>query len=163
MRYEASKGTGMTLIYPEAGRAWNRKLFVTVHGSGGSFREGTLRPWNELLDSSHPLGDISKNERLVLDKGYAIAKTRRNASTTGDYPVILDDGDILEGWNLNTHTGFILDMVLLAEHLLREGLGERPSRTYWFGHSAGGMMGRLIKRLAWSKMNRFSESPAILG
>lgn len=153
MRYEASKGTAMTLIYPEAGRAWNRNLFVTVHGSGGSFREGTLRPWNELLDPSQPLGDISKIEHLMLDKGYAIAKTRRNASRMGDYPVILDDGDILEGWNLNTHTGFILDLVLLAENLLRERLGERPSRTYWFGHSAGGMTGRLINYKAGENLD----------
>jgi hypothetical protein len=144
LRYEASKGTGMTLIYPEAGTAWNRKLFVTVHGSGGSFRQGTLQPWNKLLDPSQPLGDISKYEKLMLDKGYAIAKTRRNASTQGDYPVLLDDGDILEGWNLNTHTGFILDLVQLAENLLKDRLGEKPLRTYWYGHSAGGMIGRLI-------------------
>ena len=144
LRYEASKGTGMTLIYPEIGTAWNRKLFVTVHGSSGSFRQGTLKPWNKLLDPSQPLGDISKYERLMLDKGYAIAKTRRNASTTGDYPVLLDDGDILEGWNLNTHTGFILDLVQLAENLLKDRLGEKPLRTYWYGHSAGGMIGRLI-------------------
>ncbi len=144
LRYEASKGTGMTLIYPETGTAWNRKLFVTVHGSGGSFRQGTLKPWNKLLDPSQPLGDISKYERLMLDKGYAIAKTRRNASTQGDYPVLLDDGDVLEGWNLNTHTGFILDLVQLAENLLKDRLGEKPLRTYWYGHSAGGMLGRLI-------------------
>ena len=144
LRYEASKGTGMTLIYPEIGTAWNRKLFVTVHGSSGSFRQGTLKSWNKLLDPSQPLGDISKYERLMLDKGYAIAKTRRNASTTGDYPVLLDDGDILEGWNLNTHTGFILDLVQLAENLLKDRLGEKPLRTYWYGHSAGGMIGRLI-------------------
>ena len=134
----------MTLIYPETGTAWNRKLFVTVHGSSGSFRQGTLKPWKLLLDPSQPLKDISKYERLMPDKGYAIAKTRRNASTTGDYPVLLDDGDILEGWNLNTHTGIILDLVQLAENLLRERLGVKPLRTYWYGHSAGGMIGWLI-------------------
>jgi len=144
LRYEASKGTGMTLIYPETGTAWNRKLFVTVHGSSGSFRQGTLKSWNKLLDPSQPLEDISKYERLMLDKGYAIGKTRRNASRTGDYPVLLDDGDILDRWNLNTHTGFILDLVQLAENLLKDRLGERPLRTYWYGHSAGGMIGRLI-------------------
>ena len=144
LRYEASKGTGMTLIYPETGTAWNRKLFVTVHGSSGSFRQGTLKPWKLLLDPSQPLKDISKYERLMLDKGYAIAKTRRNASTTGDYPVLQDDGDILEGWNLNTHTGSILDLVQLAENLLKDRLGVKPLRTYWYGHSAGGMIGRLI-------------------
>ena len=144
LRYEASKGTGMTLVYPQGEAAWNGKLFVTVHGSGGSFEQGTLKPWNQLLNPARPLGDLSKYERLMLDKGYAVAKTRRNASTTGDYPVRLDDGDLLEGWNLNTHTDLLLGFTRLAENILEARLGEKPSRTYWYGHSAGGMTARLI-------------------
>jgi hypothetical protein len=144
LRYEASKGTGMTIIYPESGTVWNKKLFITVHGSSGSFSEGTLKPWNQNFDPSQPLGDISKYERLMLDKGYAIAKTRRNASSKGDYSVTLDDGEILEGWNLNTHTDLILGFTRLAENLLKNRLGETPLRTYLYGHSAGAMIGRLI-------------------
>ncbi len=144
LRYQASKGTGLTLVYPEGESAWNGKLFVTVHGSSGSFKEGTLKPWNQLLDPAHPLGDLSLYERLMLGKGYAVAKTRRNASTTGDYPVHLDDDDVLEGWNLNTHTGLLLGFARLAENILEARLGERPSNTYWYGHSAGGMTARLI-------------------
>ena len=144
LRYEASKGTGMTIIYPESGTVWNKKLFITVHGSSGSFFEGTMKPWNKLFDPSQPLGDISKYERLMLDKGYAIAKTRRNASSKGDYSVTLDDGEILEGWNLNTHTGLILGFTGLAENLLKNRLGESPLRTYLYGHSAGAMIGRLV-------------------
>jgi len=144
LRYEASKGTGMTIIYPESGTVWNKKLFITVHGSSGSFFEGTMKSWNKLFDPSQPLGDISKYERLMLDKGYAIAKTRRNASSKGDYSVTLDDGEILEGWNLNTHTGLILGFTGLAENLLKNRLGESPLRTYLYGHSAGAMIGRLV-------------------
>ncbi len=97
VRYEASKGMGMTLIYPEGETGWNKKLFITVHGGSGSFLEGTMKPWDKIFDPSQPLGDISKYERLMLDKGYAIAKTKRNASSrTGDYSVTLDDGEILE-------------------------------------------------------------------
>jgi hypothetical protein len=144
LRYEAAKGTGLTLVYPEDQPAWNGKLFVTVHGSSGSFKEGTLKPWNQLLDPAQPLGDLSLYERLMLDKGYAVAKTRRNASTTGDYSVKLDDGDVLEGWNLNTHTGLLLGFAQLAENILEARLGKRPSHTYWYGHSAGGMTARLI-------------------
>ena len=145
VRYEASKGMGMTLIYPEAGTGWNKKLFVTVHGGFGSFLEGTMKPWNRLFDPSQPLGDISKYERLMLDKGYAIAKTRRNASVrTGDYSVTLDDGEILEGKNINQHTGLILGFAQLAENLLKARLGQKPLHTYWYGHSGGGMNGRLV-------------------
>ena len=50
LRYEASKGTALTLVYPEAGTLWNQKLFVTVHGLSGSFFGGTLKAWNKNLE-----------------------------------------------------------------------------------------------------------------
>ncbi len=146
LRYEASKGTAVTLIYPDAGSEWNRKLFVTVHGSGGSFFEGTLEPWNENYDPAWPLADISPYERLMLNKGYAMAKTRRNAAlgSPGDYSVTLDDGEILPGRNLNIHAGLLLGMIQLTENILKDRLGEKPLRTYWYGHSGGGINGRLV-------------------
>ncbi len=161
LRYEASKGTAVTIIYPEDGAVWNRKLFVTVHGSGGSFLAGTLKPWNKNFDPSDPLGDIGGYEKVMLDKGYAIAKTRRNAGSTtgttfsglGDYPVTLDDGEVVEGRNLNIHTSLMLDFIRLAENLVKARLGEEPVRTYWFGHSAGGMNGRLMNYVPGLNIN----------
>ena len=144
LRHEASKGSGLTILYPEDPAAWNQKLFVTVHGSGGSFEGGSLRPWNELYDSSQPLVDISKYEKLMLDRGYAVAKTRRNGGSPGDYPVTLDSGEIVQGRNLNVHTGLLLGFARLAENLLEARLGETPRRTYWYGHSGGAMNGRLV-------------------
>ena len=165
LRYEASKGTAVTIIYPEDGTVWNRKLFVTVHGSGGSFLAGTLKPWNKNFDPSDPLGDISGFERVMLDKGYAIAKTRRNAGSTtgtttsglGDYPVTLDDGEVVEGRNLNIHTSLMLDFIRLAENLVKARLGEKPVRTYWYGHSAGGMNGRLMNYVPGLNINENGE------
>ncbi len=123
VRYEASMGMGMTLIYPEAGTGWNKKLFITNHGGSGSFLEGTMKPWNKLFDPSQPLGDISKYERLMLDKGYAIAKTKRNASgQTGDYSVTLDNGEILEGREIGKQPGLLLGFAQLAENLLKARL-----------------------------------------
>jgi len=146
LRYEASKGTAVTLIYPEAGTEWNRKLFVTIHGSGGSFFDGTLKPWNENYDPAQPWSDISPYERLMLEKGYAMAKTRRNAAlgSPGDYPVVLDDGEILQRRNLNIHAGLLLGLIRLTENLVEARLGEKPVRTYWYGHSGGGINGRLV-------------------
>ncbi len=146
LRYEASKGTAVTLIYPEAETEWNRKLFVTVHGSGGAFSDGSLKPGNENYDPAQPLADISPYERLMLNKGYALAKTRRNAAlgAPGDYSVTLDDGEILEGRNLNIHAGLLLGLIRLTENIMKARLGEKPVRTYWYGHSAGGMNGRLV-------------------
>jgi hypothetical protein len=82
----------------------------------------------------------------MLGRSYAVTKTRRNSflSTPGDYSVTLDNGEVLEGKHLNIHTGLILGLVRLAENLLKAHLGERPVRTYWCGHSSGGMNGRLV-------------------
>jgi len=144
LRYEASRGSALTIIYPEDRTAWNGKLFVTVHGSSGSFEGGSLRPWNQLYDPSQPLADISKYEKLMLDRGYAVAKTRRNGGSPGDYPVTLDSGEVVQGKNLNVHTGLLLGFAQLAENLLKARLGETPRRTYWYGHSGGAMNGRLV-------------------
>ncbi len=144
LRYEASKGMGMTIIYPEIEATWNKKLFVTVHGSGGSFKRGTMKPWNEVLDPSAPLGDISHFERVMLAKGYAIAKTYRNADINGgDYTVTLDNGEILEGRNTGKQGGMLIGFAQIAENLLEARLGQKPVRTYWYGKSGGGMNGRL--------------------
>ena len=144
LRYEASKGMGMTIIYPKIEATWNRKLIVTVHGSGGSFTQGTMSPWNEILDSSAPLGDISNFERVMLDKGYAIAKTYRNASISGgDYTVTLDNGEVLEGRNVGKMGEMLISFAQMAQNLIEARMGEEILRTYWYGKSGGGMNGRL--------------------
>jgi hypothetical protein len=148
LRYEASMGTAVTIIYPEAGTGWNKKLFVTVHGSSGSFLRGTLKSWDKNFDPSQPLGDITPFERVMLGKGYAIAKTRRNGDRwgagAGDYSATLDSGEVVGGRNLDSHTGLLLGFVRLAENLLKARLGQKPLHTYWYGHSGGGMNGRLV-------------------
>jgi hypothetical protein len=37
-RYEAATGHGMTILYPEDGKNWNGKLFITAHGAGPTAR-----------------------------------------------------------------------------------------------------------------------------
>ena len=147
LRYEASKGTSMTVLYPEAGTAWNGRLYVTVHGASGSFLQGTLKRWDQIFDPSDPLGDFSDYEKLMLEKGYAVAKTRRNSDmrNAGDYSVTLDDGEIVEGKNISDHPELILGFTRLAESFLKSRLSQKPSRTYWYGHSGGVMTGRLIQ------------------
>ncbi|MBI4483310.1 MAG: hypothetical protein HY652_10525 [Acidobacteria bacterium] len=146
VKYESSKGSGMTLLYPENAPAWNGKLYVTVHGGGGSFREGTMKPWDQNFDPSEPMGKLSKFEKLMLEKGYAVAITRRNAefNSPGDYSVTLDDGTILENRNTGDHTDLILGFARVAQNLLKSRLGKKPLRTYWYGKSAGARLGRLV-------------------
>ena len=136
LRYEAAKGTSLTLTYPETG--WNGKLYVLVHGRSGSFLRGTMRPWDEYFDPDKPF-DANKYEKSMLARGYAIARTRRNADgfMIGDYSAVLDDGTVWPDQNINMVPELILDEVRLLNNFLEERLGSRPTRNYWWGHSAG--------------------------
>ena len=136
LRYEAAKGTSLTLTYPETG--WNGKLFVLVHGRSGSFLRGTMRPWDEYFEAEMPF-DANKYEKSMLARGYAIARTRRNADgfSIGDYSAVLDDGTVWPDQNINMVPELILDEVRLLNNFLKSRLGRKPTRNYWWGHSAG--------------------------
>ncbi|MBI4482182.1 MAG: hypothetical protein HY652_04750 [Acidobacteria bacterium] len=144
-RYEAAKGSSMILLYPQDRSAWNGKMFVTAHGAGASFARGTLKAWDKNLDRSDPLKDISKYERLMLEKGFAVAKTRRSTLMTGgDSIVTLDDGTVLADRNVTEQPRLIMGFAKLAENVLKSRLGREPSRTYWYGHSGGARPGRIV-------------------
>ncbi|MBI2822165.1 MAG: hypothetical protein HYX74_08065 [Acidobacteria bacterium] len=136
LRYESAKGTAVTLYYPETG--WNGKVFILVHGRGGSFLRGSMQPWDKYFNSKRPF-DANRYEQAMLDKGYAVARSRRNADgfVMGDYSAVLDDGTLWEGLNINMVPELILDKVRLVDNLLKDRLGRKPTRNYWYGHSAG--------------------------
>ena len=144
LKYEGAKGTSLTLLYPDTG--WNGKLFVMVHGVSGSFLKGTLKPWDRYFNPTNPMGDVTKYEKAMLAKGYAVARTRRNADrmAPGDYTAVLDDGDEWPGQNINQDPELILDMARLVRNFLKERLGRESSRIYWYGHSAGAHLGLLV-------------------
>ncbi len=143
-RYEADKGTAMIVLYPKEASAWNGRMFVTVHGGSRSLARGNLRPWDRNLDPANPAKDLSKYELLMLQKGYAVAKTRRNTdSAKGDVVVTLDDGTVVNR-NLTELPQLIIGFAKVAEHLLAARLGRQPDYTYWYGRSAGARPGRLV-------------------
>ena len=148
LRYEGSKGTALTLVYPQSG--WNGKLFVTVHGGTGSFRSGSRKPWDQNFDPAEPMGDLNKYEKAMLAKGYAVAVTKRNAavSSPGDFSVTLDNGDLRPDQNIGLVPELILDMVGLTGNFLQDRLGQKPTRTYWYGFSGGAMTGSLLNYMS---------------
>lgn len=142
--YRAATGHGMTLVHP-ADRAWNGKLWVTVHGRSRSFKSGNMKAWNRNLNPKAPAADLTKYEKLMLAKGYAVAKTYRTSDTLGgELQVTLDDGTFYPERNLNDNAQYIVDLTRLAEHVLHTRAGREPSRTYFYGHSAGGRIGRSL-------------------
>ncbi len=143
-KYEAAKGSGMTILYPDDPCQWNGKLFVTAHGAGSYGPVGALLPhdWNQKFNM---LAGVNRYIGLMVDKGYAVAHTMRSSSRIGgDIGVSLEDGTTLKNYNLSAHGGLIISWTKVAESILLKRLGAEPRRVYYYGHSAGGFLGRLI-------------------
>jgi hypothetical protein len=164
LRYEAAKGTSLTLYYPESG--WNGKFFVMVHGVGGSFRKGSMRSWDKYFNPARVF-EPTKYEKAMLDKGYAVARTRRNADreAPGDYSAVLDSGEVWPDLNINQMPELIIDEARLVRNFLKERLGKDATRIYWYGHSAGAHMGLAINYMAQvnPELNRENGKPVIDG
>ena len=144
-QYDMNTGHAIPLVFPASRRAWNGKMYVSVHGRGRSFKKGGMKAWNKNLDPANPTAELNKFELVMLRKGYAVAKTYRSSDTLGgEVRVTLDDGTTYAEKNLNDNARVILDWVLLSENVLQKRLGRAPSRTYFYGRSAGGRIGRSI-------------------
>ncbi len=142
-RYEASTGHGMTILYPEDPKQWNGKLYITAHGAGSYGAVGTLVP-RDPKAKFNPLQDVNRYVTLMIDKGYAVAHTMRSADRIrGDVTVTLSDGTTVKN-NLSSHAGLITTWTRLAQNLISKRIGSMPKHTYFYGHSAGGFLGRLI-------------------
>jgi hypothetical protein len=143
-RYEATTGHGMTIFYPEDARHWNGKLFITAHGAGSYGAIGALIP-RDPNSKFNPLTGINRYVGLMIDKGYAVAHTMRSSDRLrGDVTITLEDGTKLNNYNLSSHAGLILSWGQLARNFVTRRVGNRPTRNYFYGHSAGGFLGRQI-------------------
>ncbi|MBI1873963.1 MAG: hypothetical protein HYS05_08755 [Acidobacteria bacterium] len=141
--YERDKGAAMTIVYPRDRAAWNGKMFVTVHGRGASFKQGTLKTWNKNLDPAHPAADLNKYDALMLSKGYVLVKTRRtSAEGLGEIKGTFEDGTPVDSLAFNDTTHYITDFGDVARQIVADRFGQRPRLTYFYGHSAGARIGR---------------------
>jgi len=144
-KYEGATGHGVSLFFPENQAHWNGKLFVTAHGAGAYGAVGTLLPRDPNADFN-ALTNVNKYVGLMVDKGYAVAHTMRSSQRVGgDVSLTLEDGTTPAKLNLSSHAGFILGLTKITENILRAKLGRNPQRTYFYGFSAGGFLGRLIQ------------------
>ena len=143
-RYEGSNGHGLTIFYPEDARRWNGKLFVTAHGAGSYGAIGALVP-RDPNNKFNPLAGVNRYVGLMIDKGYAVAHTMRSSDRArGDVTITLEDGTKLNNYNLSSHAGLIMSWGQLARNLISKRISARPTKIYFYGHSAGGFLGRQI-------------------
>lgn len=139
--YEDPDGHGLTVFYPDDPKAWNGKLFVTVHGAGSYAKVGELVPRDPFPARAAKNFYIG----LMIDRGYAVVHTKRSSALRGgDVTVTLDDGQTVKGYNVSSNADMMLSWIGLAKSFVAGKLGHAPQRTYLYGHSAGAMLGRLI-------------------
>ncbi|MDH3533510.1 MAG: hypothetical protein OEO82_11320 [Gammaproteobacteria bacterium] len=142
-RYERARGAAILLLYPQRRRDWNGKLWVTAHGRGRSFRNGSLKTWHQYLDPEDPLADLNKLQKAMLSLGYAVAVTRRTSEeSVGEILATLEDGTIVDFVAFNDSHSLIKDYTRVAENVLAERLGKAPERTFLYGKSAGARLAR---------------------
>ncbi|MPY70895.1 MAG: hypothetical protein GEU92_12490 [Alphaproteobacteria bacterium] len=145
-RYEAERGSGMTILYPLDADHWNGKAFLTAHGAGSYAEVGDFIP-RDPRRNLQPLANANRYVGLMIDKGYAVVHTLRSSAiprSRGDITVTLEDGSVVEKYQVGAHAGLILEWNRLAQLYLEKHMGRAPSRTYFYGFSAGGFLGRLI-------------------
>ncbi|NCF51369.1 hypothetical protein GWP57_07145, partial [Gammaproteobacteria bacterium] len=115
------------------------------HGRGRSFRNGRLRIWDRYYDPANPMASFDKIDRVMISKGYALAKTMRTSEQgIGEVIALLEDGSIVDFAAFNDNAAIIKDFALVARNALQKRLGKKPSRTYLYGHSAGARIARSI-------------------
>ena len=152
--YERDKGAAMTLLLP-ARSAWNKKVFVMVHGRGVSMKEGNLKPWDRNFDAAHPAADLDKYDMLLLSKGYAVVKTHRTTTEgLGEITTKLEDGSTVDYAAFNDTAHYVTDFTGVAETMITERLGGAPARTYFYGHSAGARIGHTLNYQAGLNVGR---------
>jgi hypothetical protein len=133
------------LFFPQNVGDWNGKLFVTAHGAGPYEQVGILLP-RDPGAAFNPLANANRYVGLMVDRGYAVAHTLRSSQmAAGDVAVTLEDGQILEKFNISSHADFLLGFTRIARNMLQKHLGRMPESAYYYGMSAGGFLGRLIQ------------------
>lgn len=162
-RFEARDGSGIRFFFPERRADWNGKLFLVQHGSGIYTRAGDEMVTRE-PGAPFPHGS-GKNLYIenMIDKGFAVAYLRKDSARAprGASKVTLRDGKIIST-TFGAHVALPLAQAEFAQNFIKERLGTAPQRTYWYGHSGGGITGRLINQAAGSNLGQ-DGTPVIDG
>jgi len=138
--YEMTRGAAILLVFPKSRNEWNGKLWVTAHGRGSSFNNGSLKIWHQYMEKE---ADLDKLEKAIISLGYALAITKRtSAERLGEIIATLSDGTVVDWVAFNDSHSLMKDYTAVAEAAIRSRLGKVPDRTYLYGKSAGARLAR---------------------
>ncbi|MGK0298739.1 MAG: hypothetical protein ACI9XC_002362, partial [Gammaproteobacteria bacterium] len=138
------------ILIPKNPDDWNGHMWVLVHGAG-RFPPLEFQPRKPGV--FNPYTETSESAGALMDMGYAVVWTRRDAAITDEASmdvantVVLDDGTQLGGpgklgMGFNDNLSIIRDYTVISRKYIEGQLGKPPLKTFYRGHSAGGAMGR---------------------
>lgn len=132
---------GLSVLYPTSGTPWNGKIIMLSHGQSNNSPMGDLVP-RHAGDGLDPNNFDNLYAGLAIDAGYAVIYTRRPAQS--GVPAKLDGTGQTLDESLNDNVNLILDFARTGEKLIQQKLGRAPSQVYFYGHSSGVILGRLL-------------------
>lgn len=143
-QFRGADGAGVDLFVPDDRRHWNGKLFIVQRGRGVY---PPLRPL--VAGGPHDLITLGlgRNEylELLLDLGYAAAWLRKDADAAGrGVSSATTDAGRRYRTTFGPNVGLVGALVEHCRATVAQRMGERPSRVYYYGHSGGGVSGRLV-------------------
>lgn len=149
-KYTEDTPTSVEILIPKNPADWNGMMWVLVHGAGRlpplQFHPRKPGQFNRYTEASESAG-------ALMDEGYAVVWTRRDAAITDKdsmgvaNTVVLDDGTELGGpgklgMGFNDNLGVIRDYTVISRNYITGQLGKKPEQLFYRGHSAGGAVGR---------------------
>jgi len=151
-RYEYSEENpnSVEIVIPQNATDWNGSMWVLAHGAS---RHSPLQFHPREPNKFNRYDETSQFAGALIDKGFAVIWTRRDASGAAGGPdkvantVLLDDGTELGGvgkvgMGFNNHLGLIRDWTVISQNYIEEQLGKQPEYTFLRGHSAGAALAR---------------------
>ena len=149
-KYSEDTLAGVEVLIPQDPADWNGRMWVLVHGAG---RFPPLRFHPREPGKFNRYTETSESAGALIDKGYAVIWTRRDAAISARASmdvantVVLDNGTELGGpgklgMGFNDNLGIIRDYTVISRNFIEDQLGKRPEHIFYRGHSAGGAVGR---------------------
>ncbi len=147
---EKDTPTSVEVLIPKDPKDWNGMMWVLVHGAG---RLPPLQFYPRKPGQFNRYTEASESAGALMDEGYAVVWTRRDAAITDKdsmnvaNTVVLDNGTELGGkgklgMGFNDNLGMIRDYAVISRNYITEALGRKPDNIFYRGHSAGGAVGR---------------------
>lgn len=149
-QYSDDNPSSVVILIPQNAADWNGSMWVLAHGAS---RFGSLQFHPRVPGKFNRYTQTSESAGALIDEGFAVIWTRRDASSAGtpdsgvSNTVVLDNGIERGGpgkvsMGFNNHLGLIRDWTVISQNYIKEQLGRQPEYKFFRGHSAGSALGR---------------------